>query len=129
QQQTVHITHEDFPVPGAWTIIPLLRPLVTKYKGSDVRWIFFMEPHTAVRCAKLFEALAAADKQKQQQTVHITHEDFPVPGAWTIIPLLRPLVTKYKGSDVRWIFFMEPHTAVRCAKLFEALAAADKQKV
>ncbi|XP_039746735.1 beta-1,3-glucosyltransferase isoform X2 [Pararge aegeria] len=66
--------------------------------------------------------------EKQQPTVHITHEDFPVPGAWTIIPLLRPLVTKYKGSDVRWVFFMEPHTAVRCAKLFEALAAADKQK-
>ncbi|XP_047527906.1 beta-1,3-glucosyltransferase [Vanessa atalanta] len=60
----VYITHEDIPVAGAWTIIPLLRPLVTKYKNTDVRWVLFVEPHTAVRCSKLFEALAAADNQK-----------------------------------------------------------------
>ncbi|XP_038215958.1 beta-1,3-glucosyltransferase isoform X1 [Zerene cesonia] len=64
REAKVHITHEDFAVPGAWTIIPLLRPLVSKYQGSDVRWVLFVEPHTAVRCGKLIEALAAADKQK-----------------------------------------------------------------
>ncbi|XP_023945454.2 beta-1,3-glucosyltransferase isoform X4 [Bicyclus anynana] len=69
QAPTVHITHEEFPVAGAWTIIPLLRPLVTQYKGSDVRWMFFMEPHTAVRCDKLFEALSAADKQEETMWV------------------------------------------------------------
>ncbi|XP_072944485.1 beta-1,3-glucosyltransferase isoform X2 [Epargyreus clarus] len=66
--------------------------------------------------------------EKRQPTVHITHEDFRIPGAWTITPLLRPLVTKYKGSDVRWVLFVEPHTAVRCEKLFEALATADNQE-
>ncbi|XP_014370854.2 beta-1,3-glucosyltransferase [Papilio machaon] len=60
----VHITHEDFPVGGAWTIIPLLRPLTEKHRGTDVRWVVFLEPHTAVRCGKLLEALAAADGQK-----------------------------------------------------------------
>ncbi|XP_045533351.1 beta-1,3-glucosyltransferase isoform X3 [Pieris brassicae] len=64
REAITHITHEDFSVPGAWTVIPLFRPLFTKYKGSDVRWVLFLEPHTAVRCGKLFEALAAADKQK-----------------------------------------------------------------
>ncbi|XP_026747763.1 beta-1,3-glucosyltransferase isoform X2 [Trichoplusia ni] len=57
----IHITHEDFPAPGAWTILPLLSPLTTLYKGSDVRWVLFVETHTAVRCQKLIEALAAAD--------------------------------------------------------------------
>ncbi|KAL0842465.1 hypothetical protein ABMA28_014561 [Loxostege sticticalis] len=61
---TVHLTHKDFSIPGAWTILPLLRPLVSKYKGSDVRWVLFVEPHTAVRCSMLLEALAAADKHK-----------------------------------------------------------------
>ncbi|CAG5051020.1 unnamed protein product, partial [Parnassius apollo] len=60
----VYTTHEDFTVSGAWTIIPLLRPLTTKCKGSDVRWVLFVEPHTAVRCGKLFEALAAADEHQ-----------------------------------------------------------------
>lgn len=59
----------------------------------------------------------------------MTHEDFLMPGAWTIIPLLKPLVSKYKDSDVRWVLFIEPHTAVRCGKLLEALSAADKQQV
>lgn len=61
--------------------------------------------------------------------VLLTHEDLPIPGAWTIIPLLRPLAEKYEGSDVRWIMFLESHTAVRCEKLLEALAAADNDKV
>ncbi|XP_045491160.1 uncharacterized protein LOC123691026 [Colias croceus] len=65
REAKVHITHEDFAVPGAWTIIPLLRLLVTKYKGSDVRWVVFVEPHTAVRCGKLVDALGVADKQKE----------------------------------------------------------------
>ncbi|CAB3239287.1 unnamed protein product [Arctia plantaginis] len=58
----IHITHEDFPTPGDWTILPLLS-LVSRYKGSDVRWVLFLETHTAVKCDMLFEALAAADKQ------------------------------------------------------------------
>ncbi|CAH0722039.1 unnamed protein product, partial [Brenthis ino] len=74
---TVHITHEDFPVAGAWTIIPLLRPLVTKYKGSDVRWILFVEPHTAVRCSKLFEALASADKHESMWIGYPLSDDEP----------------------------------------------------
>ncbi|XP_028168035.1 beta-1,3-glucosyltransferase-like [Ostrinia furnacalis] len=61
----VHLTHIDFPSPGAWTVIPLLRPLVARYKGSDVRWVLFVEPHTAVRCSQLLDALAAADQQKE----------------------------------------------------------------
>ncbi|KAF9422252.1 hypothetical protein HW555_002061, partial [Spodoptera exigua] len=59
-----HITHEDFPVSGAWTILPLLAPLTSQYRRSDVRWVLFVEQHTAVRCDKLIQALAAADKQK-----------------------------------------------------------------
>ncbi|XP_063822108.1 beta-1,3-glucosyltransferase [Ostrinia nubilalis] len=124
----VHLTHIDFPSPGAWTVIPLLRPLVARYKGSDVRWVLFVEPHTAVRCSQLLEALAAADQHKRLPIVHLTHTDFPSPGAWTVIPLLRPLVARYKGSDVRWVLFVEPHTAVRCSQLLEALAAADQHK-
>ncbi|XP_061711644.1 beta-1,3-glucosyltransferase isoform X1 [Cydia pomonella] len=65
----VHLTHEDFPVPGAWSIIPLLKPLVTKYRGGDVRWVMFLEEHTAVRCEKLLEALAAADRQKDTKWI------------------------------------------------------------
>lgn len=61
--------------------------------------------------------------------IHITHEDFPTPGDWTILPLLSPLVSRYKGSDVRWVLFLETHTAIKCDILFDALAAADKQKV
>ncbi|XP_073958333.1 beta-1,3-glucosyltransferase-like [Choristoneura fumiferana] len=60
----VLLTHEDLPIPGGWTIIPLLRPLIDKYEGSDVRWVMFVESHTAVRCEKLLEALAAADNDK-----------------------------------------------------------------
>ncbi|XP_037295638.1 beta-1,3-glucosyltransferase-like isoform X2 [Manduca sexta] len=65
----VHLTHEDFPIAGAWTIIPLLGPLTTKYRSSDVRWVLFVESHTAVRCEKLIEALASADKQKDTMWV------------------------------------------------------------
>ncbi|XP_068629634.1 beta-1,3-glucosyltransferase [Battus philenor] len=65
RRPSVHITNEDFPVSGAWTILPLLRPLTSKYKGSDVRWVVFLEPHTAVRCEKLLEALASADSQPE----------------------------------------------------------------
>ncbi|XP_032514054.2 beta-1,3-glucosyltransferase isoform X1 [Danaus plexippus] len=61
----IHVTHKDIPVPGAWTIIPLLRPLINKHKNSDVRWILFIEPHTAVRCENLIKALAAADRKKE----------------------------------------------------------------
>ncbi|KAJ8722395.1 hypothetical protein PYW07_003575 [Mythimna separata] len=59
-----HITHQDFPVPGAWTILPLLSPLTSRYRRTDVRWVLFVETHTAVRCDKLIKALAAADRQK-----------------------------------------------------------------
>ncbi|XP_013145940.1 PREDICTED: beta-1,3-glucosyltransferase [Papilio polytes] len=64
RRPVAHVTHEDFPVGGAWTIIPLLRPLTDKHRGGDVRWVVFLEPHTAVRCGKLIEALTAADGQK-----------------------------------------------------------------
>ncbi|KAJ0180784.1 hypothetical protein K1T71_004188 [Dendrolimus kikuchii] len=59
----VYITHEDFNIPGAWTIIPLLKPLSKKFKGSDVRWTMFLEPHTAVKIKKLLEVLEMADQQ------------------------------------------------------------------
>lgn len=65
--------------------------------------------------------------EKRNPHVHLTHKDFNVPGAWTILPLLKPLSNKYKGGDVRWVVFLEPHTAVRCSKLTEALEAADRQ--
>ncbi|XP_035436986.2 beta-1,3-glucosyltransferase isoform X2 [Spodoptera frugiperda] len=66
--------------------------------------------------------------EKRYPKTHITHEDFPVSGAWTILPLLAPLTSQYRRSDVRWVLFVETHTAVRCDKLIQALAAADKQK-
>ncbi|XP_026329722.1 beta-1,3-glucosyltransferase isoform X2 [Hyposmocoma kahamanoa] len=59
----IHTT-QDFSIPGDWTIFPLLRPLVSRYKGSDVRWIVFIEPHTAVRCGRLLESIANADRQQ-----------------------------------------------------------------
>ncbi|XP_041977261.1 beta-1,3-glucosyltransferase isoform X2 [Aricia agestis] len=65
--------------------------------------------------------------EKRDPRVHLTHVDFPVPGAWSIIPLLRPLVSRYNGS-ARWVLFVEPHTAVRCDRLLHALAAADPRQ-
>lgn len=88
------------------------------------------EPYHASVAKRLKEDI---DKQVQQlenrsPIIHITHEDFAGPGGWTILPLLSPLVSRYKGSDVRWILFVETHTAVRCDKLFEALGTADQQR-
>ncbi|KAJ2953033.1 hypothetical protein O0L34_g7424 [Tuta absoluta] len=65
----VHTTHEDFKIPGSWTIVPLLRPLLNLYKGSDVRWALFIEPHTAVRYDKLVEGLAAQHEQEDTKWI------------------------------------------------------------
>ncbi|GBP17193.1 Beta-1,3-glucosyltransferase [Eumeta japonica] len=63
--------------------------------------------------------------EKRSPTVFMSHVDFSVPGAWTIAPLLAPLL-KRVGDAVRWALFVEAHTAVRCSQLFSALDAADK---
>lgn len=88
------------------------------------------EPYHASVAKRLKENIETQvwELEERQPKVHVTHEDFPIPGAWTIIPLLRPLVTKYNGSDVRWVVFVESHTAVRCKRLIDALAAADRHK-
>ncbi|VVC94360.1 beta-1,3-glucosyltransferase [Leptidea sinapis] len=88
------------------------------------------EPYHAsvARRLKMDIETQVVELEKREARIHITHEDFAVGGAWTIIPLLSPLVEKYRNSAVRWVLFVEPHTAVRCAKLIEALAAADTQK-
>ncbi|XP_031768342.2 beta-1,3-glucosyltransferase isoform X1 [Galleria mellonella] len=88
------------------------------------------EPYHASVAARLKQDIQnqVLEIDKSEAKVHITHEEFPVPGGWTIIPLLRPLINKYKNTDVRWALFIEPHTAVRCRNLFKALDAADKQE-
>ncbi|CAH2990435.1 unnamed protein product [Chilo suppressalis] len=88
------------------------------------------EPYHASVAARLKQQIESQvlEIEKRLPTVYLTHEDFPISGAWTIIPLLRPLLARHKGSDVRWVLFVEPHTAVRCEKLLEALASADKQQ-
>ncbi|KAL4707440.1 hypothetical protein ACJJTC_008625 [Scirpophaga incertulas] len=88
------------------------------------------EPYLASVAARLKQDIEEQiqNLEKRMPIVYLTHEDFPIPGAWTIIPLLRPLVTGYKGSDVRWVLFLESHTAVRCGKLMEVLASADRHQ-
>ncbi|XP_048479530.1 beta-1,3-glucosyltransferase [Plutella xylostella] len=63
---TVYLTHTDFPVAGAWTVTPLLRPLLARCQ-PPVRWVVFLEAHTAVRCRELLALLGAADGQEGTQ--------------------------------------------------------------
>lgn len=61
----IHLTHEDFPIRGAWTIYPLLPKLIADYKGIDVRWVVFLETHTAVNYKILLNVLNETDDDKE----------------------------------------------------------------
>ncbi|KOB77073.1 putative Beta-1,3-glucosyltransferase [Operophtera brumata] len=97
---------------------------------SQVMQLEKSEPHHTSMAAGLKQDIASQVMQieKRLPNLHLTHEEFPFPGAWAIRPLLGPLNATHAGGDVRWVFFLEAHTAVRCDKLFAALEAADKQE-
>ncbi|XP_060800336.1 beta-1,3-glucosyltransferase isoform X1 [Amyelois transitella] len=113
------------------TLAFLLR-CASSFDSSNVVFVIVSqtEPYHASVAARLKQNIESQvlEVENRNPTVHITHEDFPVPGAWTIIPLLGPLVDKYGGGDVRWVLFLETHTAVRWRNLIDALTAADVQK-
>ncbi|XP_073943631.1 beta-1,3-glucosyltransferase-like isoform X2 [Choristoneura fumiferana] len=116
-------------------LLVLVSAFVNCVSSFDSRNVVFViisqqEPYLASVASRLKQEIESQvfKIERRNPQVLLTHEDLPIPGGWTIIPLLRPLIDKYEGSDVRWVMFVESHTAVRCEKLLEALAAADNDK-
>ncbi|KAJ4439586.1 hypothetical protein ANN_07713, partial [Periplaneta americana] len=50
----VHLTHEDFPHPGAWTVFPILSRLYALH-GANSSWIIFCESHTRFNLNQMLE--------------------------------------------------------------------------
>lgn len=65
----VHLTHEDFPHPGVWTVVPLLSQLYTIH-GSNSSWLIFCEGHTTI---DLFQMLELLNKYSPTEELFIGH--------------------------------------------------------
>lgn len=86
------------------------------------------EPYHASVAARLREDIIRQAKELHSRgpAVHLSHERFPIRGAWTVAPLLAPLLMLHGGdAQVRWVFFCEPHTALRYRSLIDTLSVMD----
>lgn len=60
--------------------------------------------------------------------VHLSHEDFPHVGHWTILPLIPKIYHKH-GKNSSWIVFIEDRTKLSLEILKEILSRHDEKKV
>ncbi|XP_046390658.1 beta-1,3-glucosyltransferase [Ischnura elegans] len=65
--------------------------------------------------------LQAQKFQQPSPVVHLFHEDFPHPGAWTILPIITKLYTLH-GVNSSWVLFLESRTRVNLPVLLSELA-------
>lgn len=69
----VHLAHEDFPHPGAWTVVPLLSQLYTLY-GSNCSWLIFCESHTRIDLFLMLELLGKYNPTQDFLIGHALHD-------------------------------------------------------
>nr|CAD7427739.1 unnamed protein product [Timema monikensis] len=60
----VHLVHEEFPHPGAWTVLPLL-PRLNSLHGANSSWVIFCESHTKFNLPILLALLSKFDETKE----------------------------------------------------------------
>ncbi|XP_071447012.1 beta-1,3-glucosyltransferase [Hetaerina americana] len=73
------------------------------------------------------DILLQAQKAKQSPPiVHLFHEDFLHPGAWTILPIITKLHTLHGGNS-SWVLFLESRTRVNLPVLLEELSAVGEE--
>lgn len=65
----VHLTHEDFPHPGAWTVLPIL-PKLSALHSRNSSWIFFCEERTKIN---LLQILSIFELFYEKEEIWIGH--------------------------------------------------------
>ncbi|KAJ9594889.1 hypothetical protein L9F63_013814, partial [Diploptera punctata] len=69
----VHLAHEDFSHPGAWTVIPLISELNSLH-GSNSSWIVFCESHTSISLPHMIEMLNKFNFTQEVFLGHALHD-------------------------------------------------------
>lgn len=70
---TIHLLHEEWPQPGAWTVFPIISSLDERY-GHDASWILFVEDSTNVVLFELFGLLKTYDPRQEWFLGHALHD-------------------------------------------------------
>lgn len=65
----IHLLHEDFPHPGAWTVVPTF-PKLSSLHGFNSSWIFFCESHTKIHLNQLLQIL---EKYNPEEEIWLGH--------------------------------------------------------
>lgn len=73
---TVSLIHEDFPQPGAWTVIPIL-PILQKLYGSNSSWIVFCEEKTHINLKEMVQLLDQHNSKDLQWIGYALHDNEP----------------------------------------------------
>ncbi|KAF2898307.1 hypothetical protein ILUMI_07878 [Ignelater luminosus] len=60
----VHLSHEDFPHVGGWTILPLI-PYLMKLHRKNCSWFFFAEDRTRIKLNKLVKTFQNHNYEKE----------------------------------------------------------------
>ncbi|KAJ8912929.1 hypothetical protein NQ315_017259, partial [Exocentrus adspersus] len=61
---------------------------------------------------------------KERPVVHLSYQDFPIVGGWTVLPLI-PRLSNLHRENSSWIFFLEDRTKTRLNLLTEILEKYD----
>ncbi|XP_069703143.1 beta-1,3-glucosyltransferase isoform X2 [Periplaneta americana] len=69
----VHLTHEDFPHPGAWTVFPILSRLYALH-GANSSWIIFCESHTRFNLNQMLELFNNFSANEEMFIGHALHD-------------------------------------------------------
>uniref|UniRef100_A0A1B6JMB4 Fringe-like glycosyltransferase domain-containing protein n=1 Tax=Homalodisca liturata TaxID=320908 RepID=A0A1B6JMB4_9HEMI len=72
----VRLTHEEFPHPGAWTVVPLL-PKLYEMDGTNSSWIVFCEERTRFNLQQLVSTLSQHDHTEEMWLGHGLHDSEP----------------------------------------------------
>ncbi|KAL3269192.1 hypothetical protein HHI36_008275 [Cryptolaemus montrouzieri] len=84
----IYLSHEEFPIIGEWTILPILPKLakITQYS----RWIIFIEERTLIRLKLLLETLNKYDSNEKIWVGYSLEDETP-----TIIHHFQEKLFKY----------------------------------
>uniref|UniRef100_A0A1B6MHS1 Fringe-like glycosyltransferase domain-containing protein n=1 Tax=Graphocephala atropunctata TaxID=36148 RepID=A0A1B6MHS1_9HEMI len=72
----VRLAHEEFPHPGAWTVVPLL-PQLYEMDGTNSSWIVFCEERTRFNLPQLVQALSQHDHTEESWLGNGLHDKEP----------------------------------------------------
>ncbi|XP_066995868.1 beta-1,3-glucosyltransferase isoform X2 [Anabrus simplex] len=76
--------------------------------------------HQTIQAQQLRDDLQnqAREMNEEAPTVHLAHEEFPHPGAWTVFPILSRLSALH-GTNSSWVFFCESYTKIILKKVIK----------